>query len=180
MTTAEFWDQQQFSYLVTYSFNRGPKLAALREASKVLFRQTRQELLTASLEQLPEIRNELRNLEQNNGLEMMALTTDANAFQITATPIATIKAGALETAAFADLLKTPIINQFHWMCWPTYRDALAFYSAQDELISVLNICFGCDNMLTDTGEAVQADVTTYKALLKLLKQLSHPIETVSE
>lgn len=137
MTAAEFWDQQPFSYLVTYSFNRGPKLASLREASKVLFRQTRQNLLTASLEQLPEMRNQLQRLEQNNGLAMLALTPDANAFHITATPIAVIKVGTLQVAAVAESLRIPVVNLFYWMCWPTYRDALAFYNEQNELVSVL-------------------------------------------
>jgi len=30
---ADFWKQQSFHHLITYSFNRGPKLAALQTAA---------------------------------------------------------------------------------------------------------------------------------------------------
>ncbi|OGX91770.1 hypothetical protein [Hymenobacter coccineus] len=63
MTTAEFWDQQQFSYIVTYSFNRGPKLAALREATVVAIKQAKQELHRAWFMQQAGSLRKLRGLE---------------------------------------------------------------------------------------------------------------------
>lgn len=33
ITIADFWKQQSFHHLITYSFNRGPKLAALQAAA---------------------------------------------------------------------------------------------------------------------------------------------------
>ena len=154
MTTAEFWNKQEFSCLVTYSFNRGAKLIALQEAAKMLFRKARQEPLFAPPAQLPEMRNQLRRLERNNDLEMLDLTPDTSAFHIIASPVALVKRHSSDAQAFSEILRAPIINQLHWMCGPVYRDALAFYDAQDKLVSVLNICFGCDRMLTDMGKEV--------------------------
>jgi hypothetical protein len=57
----------------------------------------------------------------------------------------------------------------------TYRDALAFYDEQGNLVKVLNICFSCDGMLSHAGEIVQADTTAYDALRAFLIQLGHPI-----
>lgn len=175
MTVGEFWDQQDFSYLVTYPFNRGPKMIALEEAAKTLFRKTRQGLLTAPAAQLPDMREQLRRLKRNNDLGMLALTEGLDAFHITATPVALIEKDTPEASALADLLRTPVVDQTHWMCAPVYRDALAFYDEQNGLVGVLNICFECDRMLTDTGKELEADTATYQALHNYLAQAGHPI-----
>lgn len=175
MTTGEFWKQQKFSYLVTYSFNRGPKFSALREAAKTRCQLTRKQLLTSPSAQLPALREELRLLERTYDLEAMNLTQGSSAFHITASPVAMIEKNTLATQTLAAILQTPVVNQNDWMCGPVYRDALAFYDEQDRLVSVLNVCFNCEYMMTDTGRAIQADAATYEALSSYLTHLGHPI-----
>lgn len=181
MTTAEFWDQQQFSYIVTYSFNRGPKLLALHADTVAAIEQTKQELQQAPFRDQRKLAYQLRILKASiTGDYQKTLTNEQLMFDVTAELIATIQTSTSNAAALADLLCAPVVNQYDWMCAPIYRDALAFYNTQDELISVLNICFECDTMLTDTGKEVQADESTYQALRQLLAQLGHPIETAGE
>ena len=175
MTSGDFWRQQEFDYLVTYSFNRGPKLTALKAAAKECFRQTRKQLLTSSAAQLPALREKLRLLERTYDLDFLTLTQENSAFHITASPIARIEKNSVVVQAFAVILQAPVINQMDWMCAPVYRDALAFYDAQHKLVSVLNICFSCDRMLTATGLEIQADTTTYDILRGYLTQLGHLI-----
>ena len=50
MTTNQFWRVQSFSYILTYSFNRGAKLDALLHAVNQQFVEVRKELLTAPVE----------------------------------------------------------------------------------------------------------------------------------
>ncbi|AMR29207.1 hypothetical protein A0257_20325 [Hymenobacter psoromatis] len=173
MTIGEFWNQQEFAYLVTYSFNRGPKLAALREAAKLLFQLTRKKLLTSPAAQLPALREQLRLLERTYDLDLLTLTQGNFAFHITASPVVRIGKNDIAAQDFEAILREPVLNRMHWMCAPIYRDALAFYDAHDNLVSVLNICFSCDRMVTDTGREVQADTTTYQILRDYLIQLGH-------
>jgi len=175
ITVAEFWKQQDFSYLITYSFNRGPKLDALRKAAKSLFQQTRSALLTASKYQLPALREQLRLLERTHDLDLLTLTQGPAAFHITASPIAKVEKNTLAAQELASLLQVSVSNQLHLMCGPVYRDALAFYDEQDRLLSVLNICFGCDQMVTAGGQKLEADTTTYQVLRTYLLQLGHSI-----
>lgn len=86
-----------------------------------------------------------------------------------------IEKNTLATQTLAAILQTPVVNQNDWMCGPVYRDALAFYDEQDRLVSVLNVCFNCEYMMTDTGCAIQADAATYEALSSYLTHLGHPI-----
>ena len=61
------------------------------------------------------------------------------------------------------------------MCAPVYRDALAFYDSQDNLCAVLNICFGCDKMLTAKQQEISADTNAYQELKQFLTELGHVI-----
>lgn len=177
MTVGEFWRKQQFSYLVTHSFNRGPKLAALRHAANTLFQVSRRKLLTSPAAELPALREQLRLLERTHDLNLLTLTPTPLTFHLTASPIARIGSKELAAQKLAAILQVPVEQQMHWMCGPVYRDALAFYNERDELLSVLNICFGCDQMVTDTGQQLQADTSTYQILRAYLTQLGHPIES---
>ncbi|RYU75620.1 hypothetical protein [Hymenobacter persicinus] len=174
--TARFWLNQRFSYIQTYSFNRGPKLAAFNQAAKQRFSAVRQELLTAPSARLPAMRENLRCLERGWDLTSLLLTEGENAYHITASPVAIITADSLDAERLAAILATPVCHQFDWMCGPVYRDALAFYDAQGRLRAVLNICFGCDKMLTDQQQEIAADSSTYQRLKQLLIELGHVID----
>ncbi|MBF9140010.1 hypothetical protein [Hymenobacter properus] len=175
MTTAEFISKLDCNYIISYSFNRGGKLTQLKAAAGELFQRNRKQLLHVSASELPAIRAQLRNLEQLWGLNLMPLTDRAGAFHITALPIAKIGVDCADTERIRHFLQLPVVNSFDWMCAPIYRDALAFYDAQDKLIDVLNICFSCDRMVTHMGEEVYADTATYQGLKQVLTHLGHSI-----
>jgi len=61
------------------------------------------------------------------------------------------------------------------MCAPVYRDALVFYDGQDNLCGVLNICFGCDKMITHQQREVTAGTATYQELKQFMTGLGHVI-----
>ncbi|MCC3160357.1 hypothetical protein LJ737_24185 [Hymenobacter sp. 15J16-1T3B] len=175
MTSVEFWQQlPPFEYLVTYSFNRGPKLQQLQHAADQEKRALRLQLLSSTGPQLQQFRAALRRCEAfSSELLNSPLTTDGSAFNLTATPITTLDAAAARE--IGALLSRAVLRHFDWMCSPVYRDALAFHAADGRLRSVLNICFQCDRMRTGTGHEVQADAAVYQELKTLLQRLGHPI-----
>ena len=175
MTTNQFWCAQSFSYILTYSFNRGVKLDALLHAAHQQFAEVRKELLTAPIERLPATRENLRSLEQGRNLMLLPLTEELKTFQITASPVARIAVETLEAACLAAILTVLVSEQDHWMCAPVYRDALVFYDGQDNLCGVLNICFGCDKMITHQQREVTAGTATYQELKQFMTGLGHVI-----
>ena len=165
MTIGEFWKQQEFAYLVTYSFNREPKLEeAVQEAKR--------QLETARFMRQPEFQRKLRYLEERLG----KLTEGLIDWNPTATPIANIGNHSIASYQLADICFQAGRQEAFSGCRPIYRDALAFYNEQDELVRVLNICFQCHYLITDTGLHVEADLATYQALYSFLKSCGHPIE----
>jgi hypothetical protein len=178
MTASRFWELQQFSYLETYSFNRGPKLAALHAATTAAVEQTRQEIQTAPYRDQRKLAYRLRTLqgEITHSITGKLLTDKGAVFDVTADKIALVRQASATAQRLATILEQPATQVVHFMCLPIYRDALAFYNEQGHLMRVLNICFECLAMRTDNGVMVQADLATYEELGKLLYELGHPIE----
>lgn len=175
MTTADYWQRlPPFDHVVTYSFNRGPRLEQLLQAAEQEMQELRRQLLTSTGARLQQLRAAIRRCEAIGAeQDRLLLTTGPATFNSTATPIA--QPAAATVAEIGALLRRPVVQRFDWMCAPVYRDALAFCTADGRLLSVLNICFQCDQLMTDVGQQVQADASVYRALKTLLQGLGHPI-----
>ena len=165
MLLNDFWKQQRFRYLVTYSFQRGPELLALKK----------------QLAQAPETARYLRRAAIQQQLKMLeshanTLTQGLGAIDPTATLGKRLAADSAEVQQLAHVVQRASEQKCYAMCPPIYRDALAFYNEADELVSVLNICFECRSMRTDQREHVEANMATYDFLRDFLVQAGHPIE----
>ena len=178
MTASQFWQLQQFSYLETYSFNRGPKLAALHAATTAAIDQTRLALQTAPFRDQRKLYHQLRALQGkiDHLILEKPLTDKSGAFDATADKIALVRQASAPAQRLRAVFEQPANQVAHFMCLPIYRDALAFYDEQGRLLGVLNICLECLAMRTETGLRLTADVAAYEALQLLLSELGHPIE----
>ena len=178
MTIAEFWNAQRFHYLTTYSFNRGPILSALRDAIAKDIEELRQSVSPSRFIQQLKLKRQLTEIENqlSMGVYRKRLTTGQLIIDSTADRIALIKPDSIEGKQLDAVFRAPPREVVYAACPPTYRDALAFYDEQGNLLRVLNICFGCLYMEADNGLAVEADIHTYEALRNLLITLGHPIE----
>lgn len=177
VTLAEFWQQQAFAYLETYSFNRGPESAAEQERLSHDIAAARQALQTARYMDLAKLRHKLRELEAvlRGGEHNVLLTSPAARSGYATQKIAALTSTAGMTRHLSNVAARATAQEVFAMCAPIYRDALVFYNEQHERLQVLNICFECHMMITSAGQLVEADVATYEALLETLAQLGHPI-----
>jgi hypothetical protein len=178
MTIAEFWNSQPFDYLATYSLNRGPQLSALRETTHKAIEDLKQSTAPSRFLQQIKLKRHLRELEEELriGAYRKRLTNDLLVVDSTADQIALVRQGSVEAKQLAALFRALPGQVVYAACPPTYRDALAFYDAQGQLLRVLNICFGCLYMETNDGVSVEAGAHTYDELRNLLITLGHPIK----
>ncbi|WP_139921572.1 hypothetical protein [Hymenobacter sp. DG01] len=178
MHTPEYWRGLTFDYIITYSLLRGPKWKHLLEAMRHEKDISRRALLTATPAELPELRARLKRIERKNDLETLLTTAGNQAYNITATPTDTLNRGSAEVEELGRILQTPCQDLLYLMCAPVFRDALAFYDAEHRLVGVLNVCFGCSAIQTESGQDVGADYRVYDQLRKWFQRLGHQIEVV--
>ena len=70
----------------------------------------------------------------------------------------------------------PFVEQYYWMCSHVFRDAIVFYSEENEITEILHICFGCDWMLNKDGQDLEVDAKIFPPLKKIFQKIGHQIE----
>ncbi|RAK70231.1 hypothetical protein [Hymenobacter edaphi] len=177
MTSAEFWQRlPPFDHIVTYSFNRGPKLQRLKQAAAELQKATQLELLTARFMRQRALRQRLKELAQFGQRQDVPLTTAAGSFDVTASPVARFVGIDKQTERLRGILTTAVNNSLAAGCRPIFRDALVFHDSAGHLVEVLNICLQCRYLQSEAGEFIEADTSVYDQLRQLLTALGHPVE----
>ncbi|RZK27977.1 MAG: hypothetical protein EOO63_12255 [Hymenobacter sp.] len=166
MTVGEFWNEQKFSYLATYSFNREPKLAEAMQ-------QAIQELKAARFMQKAAAQRKIERLKNRSD----KLTDESGKLHVTAIQLAEIHSQSVVAQQLGAIFTQASKQDVYAMFWPIYRDAFVFYNEKRAVVRVLNICFECNYMATDTGLHVEADAATYQRLSELIVQLGHTIES---
>lgn len=168
MTIAEFWIQQPFNFIATYSFNRAPELPAA-------IQQLKDALVIARFMRQAALRHRLHRLTKS----ATTLGEELAGSYSTAVQVAIIQLESSAGQHLSDLCRRGGAQTAWAGCVPTYRDALVFCDAQGQQLRVLNICFSCSVMQTDDGTSVEADMATYEQLRAFLIQLGHPISDES-
>jgi hypothetical protein len=177
MTATEFWAQQPFHQIITYSFNRGPKLAELHNAADQVLAELATLSPTDYLRQF-KLKRQLRTLqaEKEIGAHRRRLFNAQGILDSTAEQIAVIERDSVATEQLNQLFQRAGGEVLYAMCMPIFRDALGFYDAEGQLLRVLHICFECLYMESNDKLNVEADILFYSQLGDMLTRLGHPIE----
>lgn len=166
-----YFHSLDFSYVVTYSLQRGKRMAAWKKQVKQGIRILRERLdhtvadpsvLQKELAQLERYRNEIQFLMDTSGQ-----------FHPTAVPTHVIRKDDPHMEEIKTLLQTPAVNIPAWMCAPVYRDALVFYDADEQIVSILHICLSCEYMQTEDHTFIQADQSVYESFREFFTALGH-------
>lgn len=162
-----------YQYAETYSFRRDKDFlearhSYIKEQERLNRRERNGKLISADEEQ------NLETLRKQADLPLYILNEE-NELNPSAARIFSF--GKEDT--FGNKIESLLLNDSgdapYWMCAPEYRDAIIFYDASHNIVSALNICFGCSYMRTRSIE-LGASEETYKALKALFSSVGHPIE----
>lgn len=177
ITATEFWAQQPSHQIITYSFNRGPKLIALHNAADQVLVELAALAPTDYLQRF-KLKRQLRELqaEQEIGATRRRIFNVQGILDSTAEQIAVIEQNSVAAEQLSQLFQRAGGEVLYAMCLPVFRDALVFYDAQGQLLRVLHICFECLYMEASDKLNVEADIVFYSELRDLLIQFGHPIE----
>lgn len=178
LTVAEFWRQQDFAYLETYSFNRGPASVEEYERLNQEIAAIKEALASGRPMLRSRVSRQLRDLEEEmvSNKPGIALPDPAVSSSSTTQKIATLTYASPAFNQLSAVMSKASRQEALSNCIPIYRDAVVFCSEQCQQVRVLNVCFECLNMVTDNKQIVEANFATYEALRAFLIKLGHPIE----
>ena len=174
MSSTGYISNLTFDYVETYSFQRGTDF---EENLKLV----RPEYDTLKVRK--ERRDNLTQVEEERFLELHGLLgftqyliNDNGHFHPSNKKINTFQFNDPVVSRLTNILRTEIREIPHWMCAPTYRDAVVFYDKSNKIISTLNVCLGCQYMETKMFNHINGDYETYDLLKRFFIDIGHDVE----
>jgi hypothetical protein len=162
-----------FDHIEIYSFQRGAAFEEWKKSTTHEFNVLETRRLKRGL--TPDQEDRYAYLKGFNTTQH--LIGENGKFHFSASLTHTFKRSDPQVEKIISILKTDAVDVPQWMCAPVYRDAVVFYDEDNKILSVLNICFSCENMATEPFHMVNADVSTYSMLKALFIALGHQIES---
>lgn len=173
-SSIDYINNLAFDYIETYSLQRGEEYEEIKRITKPEY------------DKLKVRKNKTNNLtkqEEERFLELHSLLgftqyliNEKGEFHPSSKKINTFQAKDDQVDKLKKILQTEIKEVPSWMCAPKYRDALVFYDNTGQILSILNICLGCEYMETKMFHHINADIETYKLLKQFFKDIGHKIE----
>lgn len=173
-SSIDYINNLSFEYIETYSFQRGIEYEEKREQSMPAYLELRDR---------KEKQNDLTQVEESLFSELFILygytqylINKSGQFHFSSKKISTFQLYAPAVERLKNILKTEIRDIPRFLCAPTYRDAIVFYSKSNEIISVLNVCLGCQYMETQHFNHINGDFETYDLLKRFFIDIGHEVE----
>ena len=172
----EYWKSLNFEYLKTYSGLRGEKFEKFKEENEIKIKQLKEELKTARFMQQPRINAKIQELQNETNLHNSRIIDKNEILHPSTIEVSKLN----RNSSFANSLDR-ILNQKCNMeiatgCIPIFRDTLVFFSAKDEIVGILQICFECASIRNENEETLKVDIDIYPKLKSLLRKIGHQID----
>lgn len=172
--SADYIKSLVFDYIETYSFQRG---AMFEENDKMM--KIEYDKLNAKKDK----RNKLTVEEEKRFIELKELVgytqyliNENGHFHPSCKKINTINSNDSIVDSLKKILLIEAIEIPRWMCAPFYRDAIVFYSKENNIVSTLNVCLSCQYMETKMFNHINGDYKTYDLLKKFFIDIGHEVE----
>ena len=127
--------------------------------------------------QVPKLKKQIEILEGEIDIYNARIIHQDGEFHKSCKLIHRFEKGDVNLNAIVRILQIESNGQVIAMCLPVFRDAIVFYSKEDEIKGILQICFGCLQMETANGLELEADIHIYEDLKAKLIELGHQIES---
>lgn len=165
MTSGQFIENLDYQYIEIYSLLR---LEETREYVEKLYQQlksTNDERERKGLLDLS-IRGNQKLLHETGRPHPTAMRT--NVFQC----------NHPKAKELMDIFSIEYTEQNDWMCAPVFREMIVFYSKENEVKSILNICLSCDNVEDENRNDLRTDFKVFNKLRTYFKSIGHQIEEI--
>ena len=172
LSSAEYINNLAFDYIETYSLLRGTDY------------EEKEKVLRAEYDQL-RIKDNANKLTSDEEVRFYALQGQLDRQQYLINASGQFHFSSKKTNTFSGndpiverlktSLKTEVKSVPRLLCEAIYRDVVVFYDSNHQIVSVLNVCLGCNYMASDSNP-INADWETYDLLKHLFIDIGHDVE----
>ena len=165
-----------FEYAVSYSGLRGEIFQDLEGKNKKEIKRIKKEIESARFMQISKLNKEIKVLEDEINIYNSHIININGGLHKSASKVYRFQKEDNEIKSILEILNTKFEEQMFWMCSPIYRDAIVFYSKEDKIVGILQICFSCSWIKNEKDEDLEVDHKIFPLLKNKLIAIGHPIE----
>lgn len=170
-----YWTNLDFEYIRTYSGLRSEdflnRVTESRDKIKSLNRLKSKLTQNSKLE----VDQEILRLEEMVHGSVLYSSNEKVSFHSSTTLVAEFDTKENIWNDLNGILTIPFVEQALWMCAPVYRDAIVFYSSSHDIRGVLQICFGCEDVINERNNQMEVDDRIFPKLKELMIGWGHTI-----
>ena len=175
---SEYINQLNFDYLKTYSGFQQEVFEKQQAVFEQKMADLQERLLTSSPQKQELIQNRINETQlrwEREQFDFREIAGPDGALIQSATKIAHLPKVDPVVCQIVEILNTPFQEQYHWMCWPVFRDSIVFYRADHTVAGIVHICLGCDQLADHQRQFFEADYKIFPQLRSVLKSLGHKV-----
>ena len=163
-----------YDYVETYSGLRGFLFQEFVDKVKSQMSDAKLKIKSARFMERQKLSKEITSLKDKiYAINSRLINLDGQKHE-SAELICKLERGDLRLIQLCDTLRMKYESHSVWMCAPTYRDSIVFYK-EDNIIGIVNICFGCKSIQDESQNSFLADSKLYPSLKNQLVELGHNI-----
>ena len=165
-----------FEYAISYSGLRGEKFLNLEVENKKEIKRIEKEIESARFMQKPKLNAKIEDLKSEINLSNSRVINKKGDFHKSTEVVYKFEKDDKEIKSIFKILTSKFEEQVVAACAPILRDSIAFYSKQDEIVGILQMCFTCWSIKNEKEEYFEVDHKIFPILKDKLIQIGHPIE----
>jgi hypothetical protein len=165
-----------FEYAISYSGLRAAEFEQLKKINTSKIKEITAEIKTSGWMKKSNLQAQIDHLAAEINI-YDALIIDASGKQHPSTKLVhRFEKGDTQLNQILEILSLKFEEQDYWMCPPVFRDAIVFYTKEDKISGILQMCFSCAWMKNEKGEDLEVDNKIFTMLKHELTHLGHEIE----
>lgn len=175
-TISKYIRNLEFEYAISYSGLRGEKFTKLEKRNKIEIQRIEEEIKSARFIQMPKLKEQIEILEREINIINSRIIKKCGEFHKSSESIRKFQKEDEGLKEIFRILGAKFEEQAFAMCPPIFRDSIVFYSKEDEINGILQICFECIRMKTENEEDLKVGYKIFDTLKDKLIQIGHQIE----
>ena len=132
-----------FEYAISYSGLRGEKFINLEEENNKEIKGIEKEIESARFMQVPKLNKKIDALKAEINPYNSRVINKNGQLHKSAKVICKFEKDSEELRSIFEILKSNFDKQVFAMCPPVLRDAIVFYSKEEKIVGILQMCFSC-------------------------------------
>ena len=173
---SEYIQSLNFEYAISYSGLRGERFSIPDVRNKEKIKGIEKEIESARFMEKSKLNKKIEELEQEINIYNSRIITNKGDLHKSTLRIHKFEKGDKEIKEIFEILNSKFEEQHFWMCPPIFRDAIVFYSKENEIKGILQMCFSCRWIKNEKEEDFEVDYKIFPRLMNQLIKLGHEIE----